>query len=80
MIDDDTLSDGNCSQNDKEETIMTALPLTLPKGLPGADLPACPHRICRVDDCEKRYRSPGYLCGRHGGGRCQATGCEKVCI
>lgn len=46
--------------------------------VPGADLPARPQRLCRIANCKNRYRSPGYLCEGHGGGRCQAQGCTKL--
>ena len=46
--------------------------------LPGAHLPFRSNRLCRVANCENRYRSPGYLCETHGGGQCQAEGCTKL--
>lgn len=45
---------------------------TIAEELPGSTLPFKSNRSCRMKDCKKRYRPPGYLCEDHGGGRCQA--------
>ena len=46
--------------------------------IPGNDLAFRSNRLCRQPECTNRYRSPGYLCELHGGGRCQAEGCIKL--
>ena len=40
-----------------------------------------PGRVCKVEGCDKRPRSPTDFCRAHGGGkRCQVEGCDKSAL